>query len=389
MRLTKRIIDDAEYEGTGTSFCAIWDDKVSGLGVRIYPSGTKSFIIMYRNENGRQRQLTLGRFGVLTLKQARDMARAKLVEVSQGKDPARERKQAREAATVAELADTYIEKHAKPHKKSWKKDKSRIERHIKPAWGSRKPDGITHSDVASLHRSIGEDAPYEANRTLALIQMLFNFAADEGVISRAHPNPADRVTKYEEKKRDRWVTHEEMPALARGIAAESNPYMRAVFWMLLLTGARKSEILRVRWEHVDLDRRELFIPETKTGTSYTLPLSSAALRILGGLEPQQGNPFVFCSHIEGRHLVGPYKAWCRIRGRAGLDDVRIHDLRRTTASWLAVSGYSMLVIKKLLNHALQDVTGVYARMSDTAVRKAVEDLGEQLMLHYVAHDDLD
>lgn len=382
MRLTKRVIDTAEYEGKqyesgNWQRCVLWADNPPGFGLRITHAGTKSFILKYRNESGKTRQMTLGKYGVLTLKQAREVAREKLVEVSKGDDPLAEREQRKNAETVADLVDTFIEKYSKPRKKTWKSDKSRLEV-VTDAWGDRNPEDITHSDVDELHRSL-MDTPYRANRTLENIQTMFNFAANEGFLPREKPNPAANVQKFHEKSRDRWIHEDEMPALLDAIDKESSPYMRGVFWMLLLTGARRSEVLGATWKHINLDRAEWFIPETKNGESHTVPLNDPAVRMLEDIPRKSSNPYVFCGHVEGQALVNIDKAWNRICERAELEDVRIHDLRRTVAAWLATAGYSELVIKKLLNHSVQGVTGIYARVGPKAVRRAVEEYGKQLM----------
>jgi len=217
VKLTKTYIDRAEYEGTNKSRDARWDRTLPGFGVRVYPSGRKSFIIKYTNKHGRQRQKTLGTFGELTLQQARQLARDDFHSIRKGNDPLAEREQALNAETIDDLCSAYIDKHAKPHKKSWKKDDSRLERHIKPVWGSRTPAEITHSNVAELHRAVGKNSGhYEANRTLALIQTMFNFAADEGFIERETLNPAANVKKLDADNRIWWGPNKDnMPALKR------------------------------------------------------------------------------------------------------------------------------------------------------------------------------
>lgn len=198
IRLTKKKMEALEYDGNGESPVTVYDEAIPAFGVRIYPSGTKSFILLYRNENNRLRMITLGKFGVMTLKLAGNEARKKLVEVAQGEDPQAKRKRAKNAANVDALADAYIEKHAKPHKKTWMKDESRLDRHIKPVRGKRAVKGIAHSDVADLHRKIGKSSGhYEANRTRALVQTIFNFAIHEGLVPPQHPNPAANVRKFQ------------------------------------------------------------------------------------------------------------------------------------------------------------------------------------------------
>lgn len=388
-KLTKSLIDRTDYEGhsyetkNGTRWKrhVVWDDLIPGFGVRVSHTGRKSFILKYRNEAGKTRQMTLGRFGVLTLKQARDAAREKLVEVAQGEDPLKRRQEKRDAETVSDLADAYVEKYARARKKTWKRDRRRLERHIKPRWGSRKAASITHRDVDELHRHIGIDKGHrvEANRTLALVQKMFNWARSNGYVSRTTPNPAGDVDKFPEKSRDRWVTPEEMPRLLDAIDAEDSPYVRAAYWLLILTGTRKSELKAMRWRDVDLERAELYIPDSKTNTSRTIPLSTPAVGLLEHLPQVTGNPFVLIGRLEGQGLVNLKDPWDRVRERCDLKDVRMHDLRRTAASWIAQLGYSEFVIRRFLGHSTKGVTGVYARMgSAEAIRRAVEDYGRRV-----------
>ena len=167
--------------------------------------------------------------------------------------------------------------------------------------------------------------------------------------------------------------------LAPHIDALENVYLRSYYWLLLLTLARRDELRTLRWEHVDYDRAEIFFPETKNGSSHTVPLSTAAINTLREIPHQKGNPWVFCGHIKGQHIVDVNHPWMDVRSVAGLDDVVLHDLRRTGASWLAQSGYSAMVIRKILNHTDDSVTGIYARLRPEAVRAAIEDYGRQVM----------
>ena len=378
--LKKSEIDKATYEGDGKSRHIIWDDQVTGLGLRIYPSGRKAFILSYRNADRQKRLLTLGRYGVLTVKQARDMALRELGEVTRGKDPTELRRARNRAATVKELCEAYTRDYARPHKKTWEKDDSRLKRHVIPRWGARKAGSIRHTDVARLHRQLGVKTPYEANRTLEIIRVMFKFAQDEGYVPEGFENPATRVKKHREKKRDRWVTEAELPALAQAIDEEPNIYIRAVLWLYLFTGARKTELLAARWEQVDLGERVLRLPETKAGRSHVIPLPEPALKLLQGLPREEGNDHVFPGRNEGCPLVNIDKAWNRVRARAGVPDVRLHDLRRTVGSWLVNSGHSLVIVQKTLNHSTHTAALTYARLSQDPVRAALDEHAKRLLV---------
>ncbi len=377
MRLTKKRIEGLDYDPDGPSQQIEWDDQVENFGVRLYESGTKSFVIRYRNEHGRRRYMTLGKFGTLTLQQARKLALDEFYEIRQGEDPVEEKRRA-DAKTVEAMVEAFVEKHCKPRRNTWETDESRLHRHVVDRWGTRQPESLTRRDISELHRDIGEDAQVEANRVVETIRTMFNFAQDEGIVEDGF-NPATKVNKFKEKSRDRWLRPHEIEPLSEALDAVDNIFMRRYYWLLLLTATRRNEMLEARWEHVDLQRRELFLPDTKNGTDHTVPLSDAAFQMLVDLPRQDGNPWVFCSHIEGQRIQEVNQRWRRVRADAGLEDVVLHDFRRTAASWLAQAGYSELIIKKLLNHTVDGPTSIYARMDPSAVREAVNDYGRRVM----------
>jgi integrase len=253
-----------------------------------------------------------------------------------------------------------------------------LQRHVAARWPKRAPDDLERSDVAELHREIGKDTPVEANRVIETIRKMYNFGQDEGIVEDGF-NPASRVNKFEEQSRDRWVRPHEVSKLADAIDNIGNPYLENYYWLLMLTATRRNEMLEAKWDHVDLQRKELFLPDTKNGKDHTVPLSSAAVDKLEELDPQKNNPWLFCSHIPGQRIKEVNQRWRRVRKEAGLEDVQLHDLRRTAASWLGQAGYSELIIKKLLNHSFRGVTKVYTHLPPDAVRDAVEWYGEKLM----------
>lgn len=378
MALTKRSIDAATYQGNGSSWDLRYDEQVPGLALRVYPSNSKSFVLRYRTSSGRTRLLTLGRYGVLTLPEARDRARRALVNVGDGADPASDRRAAKRATAFRRFADIYLEDHAKVKKKSWRDDERRINRELLGRFGSRTLREISRADIAALHREIGARAPYEANRVLALLQVMFSLAIEWEYLTDA-PNPAKGIGRFKERERDRFVTPQEMPRLAAAIEQEPNPYIRAAVWLYLLTGLRKAELLGSRWAGLDRDQRTLRIEDTKAGRPHVVPLSTAALEILDSLPRQHGSPFIFPGNRAGQPLKGFDKNWRAIRERAGLLDVRLHDLRRTTGSWLVGGGASLPLIGKVLNHSNPSTTKKYAKFADDAPRAALEEYAERLM----------
>ncbi|HKF93066.1 MAG TPA: site-specific integrase, partial [Gammaproteobacteria bacterium] len=265
----------------------------------------------------------------------------------------------------------------------------RINRLILPAWGNRKVKTVTRKDVEALHTKIGkgahstskagQPAPYEANRTLTLISKMFALAKEWEYVPKDCANPARGIKRFKEHKRDRWVNPEELPRLAQAIDAEPNVYVRMALWLYLLTGVRKSELLAAQWDDIDWQRQELRLGETKAGRVHYVPLSAPALAILRELPRLEGNPYILPGHIRGRPLVNINRPWTRIRKAAGVEDVRLHDLRRTVGSWLAQSGNSLHLIGRVLNHSNPSTTAVYARFGQDHVRQALEEHAARLM----------
>jgi integrase len=208
---------------------------------------------------------------------------------------------------------------------------------------------------------------------------MLNLARQWGFVDEGWPNPATGIPMHPEQSRDRWVTTEELPRLAESIDQEPNVYVRAALWLYLLTGMRKQELLRAKWEDIDQDRNELRLSETKAGRPHYVPLSAPTLAILQTVPRQEGNPFIFCGARKGRHLVNIDIPWRKVRERAGVPDVRLHDLRRTVGSWLAQAGNDLHLIGKVLNHSNLSTTAIYARFSQDVVHKAMDEHAMRIM----------
>ena len=378
MHITKRLIDSFVYEGKDGSRDVRWDDRLPGFGVRIYPSGARSFVLSYRFQ-GRKRLMALGRYGVLTLDMARDKARQAVVESVGGSDPLDQRAKRNHGETIADLAEIYIERHAKVHKRTWIADQRAINKYILPAWATKQVQDLERSDVARLHHDVGRTYPYTANRLLELISKMCELARIWGFVDETAINPTRGITRFREEKRERFITPQELPRLAEAIDNEPNLFARYALWMFLFTGLRKSELLGAQWNQIDWDAEELTIEDTKNGRPLHLPLSSAAIQVLRQVPRDADNPFIFPGREDGQHLVNIDKAWRRIRKAAKVEDVRLHDLRRTVGSWLAQSGNSLHLIGRVLNHKTPSTTQVYARFGNDHVRDALESLGQNLL----------
>lgn len=371
-KLTKRLIDAIDHPDEGQVF--IRDEGLRGFALRITP-GSKSFVLE-KEINGRVRRMTLGKYGALTIEQARGIAIEKLAEIAKGGDPAESRQQRLHGATFGDLEKMYLERHA-VHKKSRLNDVWMLKKHL-ARWRTRKLTAITRADVCRRHADIGKAGhTYLANRIVALLRTMFALAGDWGLYHG--DNPATRVTFFKETKRDRFVKPDELPRFWTALQAEPNPYVRVAFLVGLLTGARRSEVLTMRWENLDIRQSLWMLPDTKAGRSHVLPLPRPALAAIMQLPRLDGNPFVFCGRWGRSHLVNVAKPWKRIRTEAGLQDVRIHDLRRTLGSWLVAAGASLPLIGKALGHSQPSTTAIYARLQVDPVRLALEANAERML----------
>jgi len=361
------------------------DAKVQGLALRISRGGSKAWVWEGR-ARGRVRRVTLGHHPALSLPHARTKALAMAAAVADGKDPAAERARQRGELTFGAFAETYLERHATPHKRSADEDQ-RMLRDVLPlknghekrgpspipaTWKNRRLSDITCAEVAQLHARLERDRGlYAANRVLALLRTMFNLAERWGTLHVE--NPAAGVRMFREEKRDRFLNPDELKRALAAIDEEPDWRWKAYFKLSLLLGPRRSELLSARWVDVDLQTFTWRLPTTKAGRSHVLPLPTAAVAILESLPSSGKSEWLFPSSTAASgHLEEPKKAWQRIRSQADVKDVRIHDLRRTLGSWLAANRYGLPLIGRVLNHSQPSATAIYARVDLEPVRAALE-----------------
>lgn len=403
VKLTKRTVDSAASK---PSRYILWDRELAGFGLRVEPKGKKSFLIRYRpkgtGRTGPKRFLKLGDFGPMTADQARDEARRKLGDVAHGDDPAASRVAAREALTLAELIELFLE-HVQLRKKPGTAALYAyyLRKLVAPGLGKHKAASIEHAEVVKLHDAIGKSKPTTANRTVAALSGLYTFAEKSKQVP-AGMNPAKGIEKFKERARERYLTPEELGRLgdalhlaeteglpwsvdetkpkSKHLAKAGNrrrqldPFAIAAIRLLILTGARLREVLHAKWEQIDTERGVLFLADNKTGRKPVY-LSSAAQAILTTLPRIEGNPYLIAGAKDGAPRADLKKPWEAVKKVAGLEGLRIHDLRHTFASSGAGASLGLPIIGKLLGHSQPATTHRYAHLDADPLRRAADTIG--------------
>ncbi len=346
-----------------------YDLKVQGLGIGVGSTGKRSFVL-YRKIHGKPERITLGRYPDLTIEQARGKASEINADIAGGLNPNEVKRGRKAELTFAELFTEYLERHSKPNKKTWAEDESQFKTYLAKPLGNKKLSAIDRSSIAIIHSNITKAGhATTANRVKALVSSVYGWAISAG---RWQTNPATGIRLNKEQSRDRFLQGDELPRFFQALADEQNDTMRDYFLLSLLTGARRANVLAMQWSDVNLDRAEWRIKETKNGTPQTVTLSSEAVDLLRNRKSAEPDKFVFPGTGKTGHLMEPKKGWRRILERAGIEDLRIHDLRRTLGSWQAKTGASLSIIGKSLNHKNQNTTAIYARLDLDPVRASVE-----------------
>jgi integrase len=348
----------------------VHDRDLRGFGARVTATGTKSFILDYRID-GRERRYTIGQYPAWSVAAAREEAQKLRRRIDRGEDIMGERQAAREAPTVRDLAERYREEHL-PKKRpgSRRDDESMLRRHVLPELGQLKVAHVEYQYIDRLHRTL-KATPHHANRVVALLSKMFSLAERWGW--RAD-NPCKGIERFPEQGRTRYLSREELARLTAALNAYPNQPAANVFRFLMLTGARKGEVLNATWDQFDLEQGVWTKPSahTKQKREHRVPLNRPALTLLSSLP--RTSVYVFPSR-DGNRWIEIKKPWATICAAAGLEDLRIHDLRHSYASILASAGLSLPVIGQLLGHTQASTTMRYSHLIDDALRQATEHAG--------------
>jgi integrase len=399
-KLTKRFVDRVP---PSTRDIVYWDSELPRFGLRVKPSGARTFIVQYRNAAGRTRKLALGRVGVLTPEEARQRARKALLGVSDGQDPSADRHAQRKDLLVSELVDLYLEEGPadKPQKKasSWAIDASNLRRHAVPLLGRKLAKSLTPTDIQKFQRDVttGKTKAMAGGarkrgrirvtggvgtawRATVVVAAMFAWAVKRGLLDT---NPAEGVELNKLQKRERFLSAAELARLGGAmVKAERqgvNPVALDMIRVLLLTGARRSEIASLKWAYVDFEHSALRLPDSKTDEKV-IALGAPALAVLSSLTQGDADAWVFPAARGDGHFKGMPKIWKKVAGLAGIKvgkdagtlGVRVHDLRHGFASVAAADGDSLYLIGKVLGHTQVATTQRYAHLHLDPVRAVAD-----------------
>ena len=374
-KITKRTVDALAGQERER---VVWDDDLKGFGVRVHPSGRKVYIVKTRYR-GRVIKMTIGPHGAVTPSYARVRAAEIITDARAGKNPAGRNA---DAPTMIALGKRFLKEYVSTHcKPSTAGEYHRsVKLFIDPRIGRYRVPDIQRSDIAALHHDM-RDTPYQANRTLGVLSKMFNLA-ELWDLRPDGSNPCRHVRRFREEKRERFlsdVEYQRLGAALKEIEVDGSETASAIaaVRLLMLTGCRLSEIQKLRWEHVDLEAGELRLPETKTGAKLVY-LGDPAIAILEHIDRRDGNSWVIAGRKPGSHLTDLQHPWRRIRARAGLDDVRIHDLRHSFASGGLLVGEGLPMIGKLLGHTQVQTTARYAHLANDPVKSAANRIASRI-----------
>jgi integrase len=397
-KITKRAVDALSWTPPGPPQQFLWDTALRGFGVYVLASGQKTYVVQFRR-NGRSQRVKIGAHGPVTPEQARDEAKRILGRVAHGADPNAEKRERRAARTVNDVADEFLREHVDELRKPRTATEYRriVKLHIRPSLGSSVMRDLKRADLARLRAELRK-TPIMANKVLAVFGSLWNYAAKTGEVE-ADENPVRGIEHYRERARERFLSVDELtrigdalrlgeteglpyavdetkPKAKHAPKADNrrvmlDPFAVAALRLLMLTGARLREILHAQWSQVDFERGVIFLSDSKTGKK-PIYLSAAALAVLAEIPRIEGNDYIIVGAKAGAPRYDLHKPWESVRRAAGIEGVRLHDLRHSFASFGAGASLGLPVIGRLLGHTQAATTQRYAHLADDPLRRAVE-----------------
>jgi integrase len=373
MKLTDKIVKRLPAPAKG--YKITYDSDVAGFGCRVTAAGARAFVLNYTTRSGAERRYTLGRFPDWQTTAARaEAARLKREIRANGLDPVGELQAERAAPTMADLCKKYLEEHA-TKKRTGEDDERQFRTHVLPAMQHKKVSEVSFADIDSLHRKLSKTTPTRANRVLALLSKAFSLA-ERWEWRASGTNPAKHVLRNDENRRERYLTPMELERLTAALAKHPDRDAADAIRLLLLTGARRGEVLGATWGQFDLANGTWTKPSshTKQRKLHHIPLAPPALQLLAELRERSASEYLFPAR-NGKPRINLNNAWATVSKAARLDGVRLHDLRHSFASILVASGASLPMIGRLLGHTQTSTTARYAHLAVDPLRELVNRVG--------------